>query len=51
MGIGLAISRTLVEAHGGRSAASDLAERGAEFRIFLPAAASSGDAGTAEPTA
>jgi len=51
MGIGLAISRTLVEAHGGRIAASDLAERGAEFRIFLPAAAPAGDVGTAEPNA
>ena len=39
MGIGLAISRTLIEAHGGWIEASSGAEGGAEFRVFLPSEA------------
>ncbi|MDD5113878.1 MAG: ATP-binding protein [Methylobacter sp.] len=36
MGMGLAISRTIIEAHGGRLALANNSERGAEFRISLP---------------
>jgi signal transduction histidine kinase len=38
MGMGLAISRAIVEAHGGRIAASNAAEGGAEFAFSLPVA-------------
>ena len=38
MGMGLSISRTIVEAHGGRMAASNCSAGGAEFRVSLPAA-------------
>jgi len=38
MGMGLAISRTIVEAHGGRIAARHRAERGTMFELSLPAA-------------
>ena len=37
MGIGLAICRTIVKAHGGRMSASSVAPYGSVFRIVLPA--------------
>jgi signal transduction histidine kinase len=44
MGMGLAISRTLIEAHGGRLWASDHAAHGATFHFTLPAVAAEGTA-------
>ena len=38
MGVGLAISRTIVEAHGGRIAVESAAGRGTTFRLSLPLA-------------
>ena len=38
MGLGLPISRTIIEAHGGRIWAENDAERGATFRFTLPVA-------------
>jgi signal transduction histidine kinase len=39
MGIGLAISRMIVQAHGGRLSASPAVPHGSVFRIVLPAIA------------
>jgi signal transduction histidine kinase len=36
VGLGLAISRSIVEAHGGRIAAEDHDGHGATFRVVLP---------------
>jgi two-component system sensor kinase FixL len=38
MGLGLSISRTIIEAHGGRIEAVNNPERGATFRFTLPVA-------------
>lgn len=42
MGLGLAISRRIVEAHGGRLTAEALRPRGAAFTFYLPPAPSDG---------
>jgi len=39
MGVGLAISRTIVEAHGGRTSAQSSPGNGTTFRLTLPLAA------------
>jgi two-component system, LuxR family, sensor kinase FixL len=38
LGIGLSISRTIIEAHGGRIGAENNAQEGATFRFTLPLA-------------
>jgi len=40
MGMGLAISRTIIEAHGGKIQASNNSDRGCTVRFTLPAGAS-----------
>ena len=44
MGMGLAICRTIVEAHGGRIVARNRAERGSIFEVNLPALPAAGGA-------
>lgn len=39
MGVGLAVTRGIVQAHGGRIEARDAASGGAEFSVFLPVGA------------
>lgn len=43
MGVGLSVSRTIVEAHGGRISATRRAKGGAAFHVTLPSARSSSE--------
>jgi signal transduction histidine kinase len=43
MGMGLSVSRTIVEAHGGRLWAENGEEGGAMFRILLPSTETAGE--------
>jgi signal transduction histidine kinase len=47
MGLGLAISKEIVEAHGGRLEAQSEVDVGTQFRIYLPLASNRDDARTA----
>jgi len=47
LGLGLAISRSIVVAHHGRIQAENNADRGATFRCFLPLANGTADGGVA----
>lgn len=51
LGLGLAICRSIVEAHGGSIGVEPGSERGATIRFELPAAESTGDVASAKPTA
>ena len=51
MGIGLSISRSIVEAHQGRICASGTLGRGASFQFTLPAASGETAAKLSRPTA
>ena len=44
MGMGLSISRSIIEAHGGRLVAADIVEGGASFQFTVPVVAAHADA-------
>ncbi len=51
LGLGLAISRSIVVAHGGRIQAENNADRGTTFRCFLPVAKTTSESGWSERVA